>query len=74
MLLLAGGCLLMGFVAVTTSRLYWAHYFLQWNPALCLVGGIVVSRLIDPLLSRSAVLAVCAFLLLALGADVQPAP
>lgn len=56
-----------GLLAVATSRLYWSHYFLQLNPALCLLAAVVVARILKPASDQSRVLAVCGLLLLVLG-------
>jgi hypothetical protein len=67
-LVIAVSWLIVAVGAVSTSRLYWSHYFLQLNPALCLLAGVVIGRLLQPVLQQSRVLAVCAVALLMLGA------
>jgi hypothetical protein len=65
--LIAAGALLVGLLGVTTSRLYWAHYFLQLNAPLCLIAGIVIGRLVEHAREHSRWLAYCSLVLLAVG-------
>jgi len=55
------------FLAIFISRLYWPHYFLQFNPALCIIAAMVIYKILCPSLKQAVMLPIFGVLLILVG-------
>lgn len=57
------------FLAIFVSRLYWPHYFLQFNPALCIIAAVVICKILESNIKKNILLPLAGIFLILLGGD-----
>lgn len=59
--------IVLGIIGVSISRLFWAHYFLQFAPALCMISAIIVNKIVSPIFNKSYLLGFVCLLIISIG-------